>query len=1017
MAVRGGHASLLLGLVAMLCPTIAEASAIPPDLSDEPGISISLEPQPLSSAIARLAEQTDLVIYAPSRLLRGRTSNRVVNARSVEEALSALLSSSGLEAVPAPDGGYVLQRRQTQPGPVRSEPPVETPSSQPPEPDIVTVIGAFATGLDRSVTLKREGETILDAIAAAEIGRLPAVNVAEALQRVPGVTITREAGEGQFVGARGLGPIFQTVTLNGAPIAVNENIRNSDQSGRQFRFRVLPADLISGVIVTKAPSADQVEGGIGATIDIITARPLEAAPFASGRAYASHDERSGGWAPNGSMSGAYALSDGRLGFLGGVSYQERQVQFDRLQNFGYDSRDLPGYGLVEAPGSWVMTVEEEQRRRVSSIAAVQWRPTDRIELRAEALYSAFNNTISENRLSYSIGEFAEDGLVPGSARIVNGVLYAGTYEHGRIYRTSEFSDQTHENASLSLAADWQAGAWRVSPRLSVSLAQSRLDTPLQRIKSETLEGDSVQYRFDLGADPVGNRRIEVLTGGRDMTQSDTAPFESYQIRPIASEDRDDSAFLDVEREITRRVSGISLDRLKFGLQATARSRDYQRRDRRVVLKPGYGLQDAGFDVLLPSDAMSGLVGVHDLWSGANFEDFRQAFEVAGEYPGVMAQPDELAPTSDDLRQSYHIEEEILAAYARMDFHSAVSGLPLSGNLGLRWAGTTTRVQGVEVSTHETAGGGLELQARFQTTRHRYQTVLPSLNLALELSEDAKLRLAASRSMTRPSLASLRDSTVPSSATINQIYEDGEAALAEPDLNRRAVGGNPGLDPFVSTNIDLSYERYFESFGHASLSLFHKRIDDYITGEYRPETFVFQTRDSGVLPVEISVNRPRNNGVVTLTGVELGYSGQLASGWGLSASAAYTDSEIASKSGMPLDMARLLGVSELSYSIAPFYQRDRFEAYLSYTWRSAYGVNGNVTIASDVSTGGEDQIIAAGFGTLDFGLSLSLSDRFDLFAEGVNLTDARQAAYEGSRDKPYQIHQYGRTLNLGLRARF
>jgi TonB-dependent receptor len=108
--------------------------------------------------------------------------------------------------------------------------------------DDIIVTGSFATSLADALTIKRRADSISDVVSASDIGNFPAVNVAEALQRVPGVSISREAGEGQFVSVRGLGPNFQSVTLNGAPIAYNENIRNSDQSGRQCQFRVIPAD-------------------------------------------------------------------------------------------------------------------------------------------------------------------------------------------------------------------------------------------------------------------------------------------------------------------------------------------------------------------------------------------------------------------------------------------------------------------------------------------------------------------------------------------------------------------------------------------------------------------------------------------------------------------------------------------------------------------------------------------------------------------------------------------------------
>lgn len=139
-------------------------------------------------------------------------------------------------------------------------------------------MGRLSEQIDRALRQKRDADMISDGLSAERIGDLPSANLAEALQRVPGVSIEREVGEGQFVSVRGLGPLFQSVTLNGAPVAFNENIRNSTQSGRQFRFRALSADLLAGARLTKSATADMTEGGIGSNIDIQTQGGLDAAP-------------------------------------------------------------------------------------------------------------------------------------------------------------------------------------------------------------------------------------------------------------------------------------------------------------------------------------------------------------------------------------------------------------------------------------------------------------------------------------------------------------------------------------------------------------------------------------------------------------------------------------------------------------------------------------------------------------------------------------------------------------------
>ena len=1014
---------LVAGIAAALACLGAGAQVRP-----DPPVRISVPAQPLASAIGQLAEQTDLSVYAPSDLVADKMSAPVDGVLSAREALDAMLRGTGLEVTVSSNGTYIVKAR-TRPPPDAPAAPAPSRKRRPPPPavpladgplvqDALIVVGSYSKGLSQSLNLKLHADTISDAIVAADIGKLPAVNVAEALQRLPGVTISREAGEGQFVGVRGLGPNFQSVTFNGVPIAVNENIRNSDQSGRQFRFRVLPADLIGGVVVTKSPTADLIDGGIGANIDIVTVKPLDKGNFASRRLFASYDERASHVTPNGSVSAGWTNAAETFGLIASVSYQRRDVQFDRFQTFGYDTLDIDGQEDIQVADGWTTTVEEEKRRRLSYLASLQWRPRDNLEIHSDFLYSNFNNRIAENRITYGIGAFVEDHLVPGSARIRDGVLYAGTFDGGRIYRNAEYSEQTHRNQSFSIGADWEAGSWTVSPTFSFSEAESDLDVPLQRIESQTTETEGFVYRFDLGDDPVRDGHIDELATDLDLTAPDTVPFRRYRIRPINSEDQDTTFLLDVGRDFNREVAGLLVTDLKFGAQYTDRFRDYQRRDRMLTLRDGYTVDSSYFGYPVPGDAMDRLIGVRSLWTGPRPGRFEDAFEVAGEFPGTKPQPEDLVPTNDDLRQSYRIEESVVALYGRADFETHIYGLPTSGNIGLRWVDTGTTVYGTSVTAEPDERDGVTIASAPRVTRNSYAMLLPSLNVSIDLTGDIILRLAASRSMTRPSLASLRDATVPSSATVSEIYERGKAALANEDLDINAVGGNPDLTPYTSTNLDISLEKYMDEFGVISASLFRKEIGDFISGAPRTEVMPFAVRDGSTVLLEILVNRPQNIGDASLSGLELGYVNRFGGGFGLSASASLTSSaiDLALQNGHR-QSARLQGVSDFSYSVTPFFERGPVETYLSYTWRSEFDANGNVTIASDARTDAAEAIVAASFGTLDFGFAYHLSRNFDLFAEGVNLTDSHQAAYQGFEARPYQLQQYGRTLNIGIRADF
>lgn len=889
--------------------------------------------------------------------------------------------------------------------------------------DDVIVTGSFASSLADALTIKRRADSISDSVSASDIGNFPAVNVAEALQRVPGVSISREAGEGQFVSVRGLGPNFQSVTLNGSPIAYNENIRNSDQSGRQFQFRVIPADLISAIVVTKAPTADLIDGGIGSNIDIRTADALETEPFATARLYTHYEERTEANTPNGSFSAGWRNADRTLGIVAGVSTQTRTVQFDRLQHFGYTNRTIAGQ-VVSVPNDVVLTLEREERRRLSAMAGLSWKPTDALSVTLDTLYSNFNNVIDEDRTSFSFGGRSDftQRFVASSARVVNGVLHAGQINGGRIDRNAEFSEQTHENLFVKLGAEWDAAGWVITPSISYSEAVSELTTPLQRISGTTGENPAgLTYSYDFGDDPLGNREYASVQTNLDLADPASTSVTAYRIRPTNSLDEDTTALLDLQRDLGARFAGVELTSIRFGGQYTDRSRDYQRRDRVMAARPGVNVNTPAYlNEQLPTNAFDQSIrNLYPQGLSYNRELFFISYVVPGEYNAADPQSSDLTPTGADLQQSYGVEEQITALYGRTDFTADLGPIPLEANLGLRWVSTDTLVRGTLLTAGRNGAGAVTTVVNPQTFEGSYEEFLPSLNLNFELRDDLLLRLGASRTLTRPSLADLRTAVVPNSSLITQVFLNGQTALdnAAPSA-LVGVGGNPELSPYTSVNLDASLEWYFEDFGALYGAVFSKDVSDFIGGIARTEEILFATQSGETLTADLLITRPQNIGDATIKGFEVGFSYRLDWGLGLSASATFTDSEaeIEASPGV-FTTAGLQGVSDESYSISPFFERGPFQAHLSYTYRSDFTANGNISPGSNAVTDPLNAIVADGFGTLDFGASWQVNDTFQIFAEGTNITDERQAVYQGNEDRPYQIHEYGPSYNLGLRATF
>ena len=889
--------------------------------------------------------------------------------------------------------------------------------------DDIIVTGSFATSLADALTVKRRADSITDVVSASDIGNFPAVNVAEALQRVPGVSISREAGEGQFVSVRGLGPNFQSVTLNGAPIAYNENIRNSDQSGRQFQFRVIPADLISAIVVTKAPTADLLDGGIGSNIDIRTADALDTEPFATARLYTHYENRTEENTPNGSLSAGWRNADRTFGIIAGVSLATRDVQFDRVQTTGYTNRVVNG-ATVAVPNEIQMTLEQEERERISAMAGLSWKPTDAFAARLDVLYSKFNNIIDEDRISFGLGGRSDFStrLVASSARVVDGVLYAGTINGGRIDRNAEYSEQEHENLSVRASADWDIAGWTITPSVSYSEANSFLPVPLQRISGGTIENPvGLTYSYDFGDDPVGNRRYASLLTNLDFGSPTSTTVSAYRTRPINSEDNDTTALLNIGRDLDMGFGGLTFTSVQFGGQYTDRSRDYQRRDRVLTARPGVNVNTPEFlNQQLPSNAFNQSIRqLYNMGLTYNRDLFGRSYIIPGESDDTNAQSSDLVATGADLQQSYGVDEEITALYGRTDFAVDLGSIPLEGNLGLRWVSTETMVKGTLLTAGRNAAGAVTTVVNPQTFEGSYEEFLPSLNLNFELRPGVLLRVGVSRTLTRPSLADLRTAVVPNSSLITQVFLNGQTALdtAAPSA-KVGVGGNPELSPYTSINYDASLEWYFNDFGALYGAVFKKDISDFIGGIARTEQILFATQAGQTLTADLLITRPQNIGDATVEGIEFGGSYKMDWGLGIAASATFTDSsaDVEATPGNVIT-AGLQGVSDTSYSISPFFEKGPFEVHFSYTYRSDFTANGNITPGSNAVIDENSAIVADGFGTLDFGASFQVNDTFQIFVEGTNITDERQAVYQGNESRPFQVHEYGPSYNLGLRATF
>lgn len=975
-------------------------------------VQISLPAQSLATALEQVARQSGSDILFTRLAVAQMRAPALSGEFDAETAVRRLIVGKSLNVVRDSRGALIVS-------PLAAA-AAQTPASASSEvaaDDQIVVTAKYSEGVDRSLDVKRNSDSISDAVVAADIGKLPAFNIAEALQRVPGVTIVREAGEGQFISVRGLGPNFQAVTFDGMPLAYNENIRNSGQSGRQFRLQVLPATLIDTIVVNKSATADLVEGGIGSSVDIRLINPLDRKSFIAATAFGGYEERTDTVNPNGSLTAGWRNNEETFGVIAGISYSKREVQFDRLRN-GWSTATVAGLGAIRVPGDVQPYLELENRERISGIVGVQWRPASGIEIDIDGLYSKFNNETTERRLTYFIPSRIAQ-LDRSTAVVEDGRLVAGTIRGARMRNYAEYMDQAHENLQLNATLKLDLGGWQFEPRFSYAQARSDLDTPIQRVQYRTANGQGGNVTFDFSNDVVAEGRVNLLFTDLDLTTGERMIFESFAVRPINSEDVDKSFVLNIGRNTGFGIGGIDFTKVRFGGQYSDRFRDYQRRDRNnAVLRAGATLTPAFLQFPVPANAFDQSIVNGQPWRNVDWNLFNANYTLGAEFDGVNPNASDLAPTPADLQNSYRIGEEILAGYGRVDFEAAVGAIPVTGNLGVRYIRTRTEVQGTEVAPIRSSTGVVTTTVTPTLNSASYSEWLPSANATFKLADNVQFRLAAARTMTRPSLSELRNSINTNSVTVTRIFNEGAAALADPTLILTGAAGNPNLRPYTSWNFDMSFEWYFDKFGAFTAAAFHKDISDYIASDFETRSLAFAVNNGSTLPVNVLVATPVNVGDAQITGIEFGYTNKLSFGLGVTATATFATTKLElDRRGAGNQSASMQGVSDVSYSITPFFETGPFEINVSYTYRSDYVTDAGALVTSLPTPEDVVSNVQKGFGIVDLGASFQVRPNIETFVQAVNVLNQRQVSYAGTKAEFTEIHTFGRSINFGVRAKF
>ena len=883
------------------------------------------------------------------------------------------------------------------------------------------VVTGFRESLNAAIAAKRDSDSQVDVIVAEDIAKFPDTNLAESLQRIPGVAIQRDAGEGRAITVRGLGPQFTRVRINGMEAIATSTDGASANRERGFDFNVFASELFSSIVVHKTAEASLDEGSLGAVVDLNTGNPLayDTGVHFVASAQARYNDLSEDLGPRVAGLVSWVNPDGTFGASASVAYSQYQTAelgnnsvrwvqgaFRSVRGtscytgntyvpsavcneagLAYHAR-IPRYGEVG-----------HDRERLGATAAAQWAPSDSTELSIDGLYSKFKETRDEywgevlfrsNERTIDLVDYTLDD----NNNIITGTVNNAWVRTERYSRESEtefyqLSGRLRQDITDNLVANLRGG-----------FSRSDADIPMEA----TLifdDRDVMGYTFD-----YTNMNSPVLTfpaGIEDPTRFQLAEFRD---RPSELTNKFKTVGLDLGWEVTDffNVEGGAFFR-QFDFDTVGYQRDSTYCAAFTCAPGQYGLPvTASMAQLFNLGDAGQPAGTTSSWT---VPDLQAAAEAVGLFGRTAAL---------QQGQDRAVTEKSTGGFVQLGWDGEAIGMRVTGNAGVRYVKTDQSSTGFVSGTEA-------------TVERSYSDWLPAANLNLFLTDDLILRGAIAKVINRPTLGNL----TPGGA-VDQF-------------NYRITSGNPFLNPIRAMNYDAALEWYFAPGALASVAVFAKDIKSFpiagsTNGTYAssglptslltPGTpayvavvdganpnipFEFRTQIDGpganVKGVEFSLNVPfsvftegllANFGVLgnlTLVDSDVDYT--------LQTPATALNGSGNPVAGAPTVFTRpLLDQAKKAWNATAYYDDGRFSARVSANWRDSYidSTSGNLNIFE-----GYDSML-----NVDASIRYKLNEWLEVSLEGTNLTDEyRRRWVDDFARRNYENNHFGRVFMAGVRV--
>jgi iron complex outermembrane receptor protein len=851
--------------------------------------------------------------------------------------LLLLPSAAFAQTVPDPNDPTAPPQQQQQQQQQQNTTPGEPNKTQAAPAEGAIVVTGIRRSLQDSIQIKRNNASVVEAVSAEEIGKLPDVSIAESIARLPGIAAQRVAGRAEIVSIRGFSPDFSTVLLNGRQQA-------SSGYNRAVEFDQYPSELLGSVVVYKTPDASIVGMGLAGTVDLRTIRPLEYGKRAVALNLRGQLDSGGGrnddfskWGWRGSASYIDQNDSGTLGWMIGYAHLDSPGHTDHTKNWFYDNYAglLPeGTPYILSGGEAIATNTRDQRDGITG--TLEWKPSDAVHSVLDLYYSRFKqHTVNRGAewfadawvddVTYDItgtknrggNEFAVSGH---ANNIVPILMFQDNSRTDHLFAAGlnndfKLAERTHLLADLSYSSNKRDetyieayGGYGVGPFQTRTLDSYDFDIPADDFPS--FSGFGLDY-----------------ADASQVSLGDRAPWGGWGHDGLKKSPHVKETLLSGDVTVRQELDGGFLSSVEAGLDYTHRHKD------KTVDE---------LDLFLKNDRMETLVDPKFLTGPVDL-----GFAGMGDVLGVDIA--KALPAYYDIVQlqdanhfdkAWDIKEDILTFKAKANIDSG----DLHGNVGVQVVRQKQNSSGLRINT---AVSPIQLiQVDDGAT---YTDFLPSLNLYYDLDRHNRLRLALAKVMARPRMDDMRANMVPGFNGTVCVGAQPPCAPGTVVHPWSASGGNPALEPWRAKEIDIGYEWYGGKASYFALHGFYMWLENYIYNQALTADFSGFTPPPDQLSqippgVEISpigqLTAPANGqggwvrGVETSGAFEFGRLTPLLDGFGATASLSYTDYKL-----KPVALNGIGGVlpgfSKWVYDVTGYYEKNGFQARAAYRHRSAF----------------------------------------------------------------------------------